>query len=71
MATNYTAEQFKAATGEDARDDDLQRCNCPDAGKKGHQDCGICAKHNKPVFMCSECFCGPRPVELAVDTVGN
>lgn len=54
----WTAEQFKEATGQEARQDDLQRCNCPDAGELGHNDCGIC-EHNSPVFMCSTCFHKP------------
>lgn len=50
-----TADEFKAATGRDPVDDDLERANCPYAGKMGHTSCGIC-KHGKPVFMCVPCF---------------
>ncbi len=33
--------------------DDLERCNCPNAGKIGHEHCGICI-HNLPRFMCGK-----------------
>ena len=45
------AETFKAATGLDPRDDDLERCNCSDAGKLGHYSCGWNVAENMPVFM--------------------
>jgi hypothetical protein len=35
--------------------DDLQRCNCEDAGTIGHWGCGWC-RHRKPTFLCPECF---------------
>ena len=34
--TEITAEMFKAATGRDHEQDDLERCNCPQAGTSGH-----------------------------------
>lgn len=47
-----TAEYFKEKVGREPEDDDLDRCNCPDAGKVGHLMCGWCRAHNSPVFMC-------------------
>jgi hypothetical protein len=49
-----TAEQFKILFGREPELDDLDRVNCPDAGKLGHSQCGICGTCNKPKF---ECFC--------------
>ena len=53
--TTWTREDFVDATGRLPEQDDLDRANCPDAGKLGHQSCGIC-QHNRPVFMCHVCF---------------
>jgi hypothetical protein len=47
-----TAEQFKAATGRDPINDDLERANCNLAGSLGHHYCGWCEVHNKPRFLC-------------------
>lgn len=47
-----TVELFKLATGMTPIQDDLQRCNCPEAGKPGHEQCGWCLTCNKPRFMC-------------------
>jgi hypothetical protein len=47
-----TAEIFKQKTGEDPIHDDLERCNCPDAGKPSHQFCGWCTDHDKPRSRC-------------------
>lgn len=47
-----TAEAFKKATGSAPIQDDLQRCNCKEAGKAGHSQCGWCEKCNLPRFMC-------------------
>lgn len=47
-----TAELFELATGTVPAQDDLQRCNCPEAGKIGHEQCGWCLTCNKPRFMC-------------------
>lgn len=46
-----TAEQFKYYVGRAPVDDDLERCNCNNAGKAGHGQCGWNFKHNMPVFM--------------------
>lgn len=45
-----TAEQFKAATGRDPEDDDLERVNCPQAGRIGHLCCGWDSVWNRPQF---------------------
>jgi hypothetical protein len=47
-----TEEYFKEATGYNPEKDDLERCNCPEAGKIGHQSCGWCKRHDLPVFQC-------------------
>jgi hypothetical protein len=49
--TRITQAAFLAATGEPPCDDDLERCNCPQAGKPGHQMCGWNAARNLPVFI--------------------
>lgn len=46
-----TKEQFKEATGRDDTQDDLERCNCQNAGKIGHMSCGWNYTKNMPVFM--------------------
>lgn len=46
-----TREMFIAATGYEPVNDDLERCNCPDAGKIGHQSCGWNDVDNIPNFM--------------------
>lgn len=46
-----TAPMFKAATGHEPMNDDLQRCNCEDAGEIGHSGCGWDKKRNMPNFM--------------------
>ena len=54
MITNIfeiTAEYFEKATGHKPIQDDLERCNCPDAGKDGHENCGWNFGMNKPKFM--------------------
>ena len=50
-----TAEDFICATGTPPVRDDLDRANCPDAGKFGHWLCGWC-EHDKPVQFCPECI---------------
>jgi len=47
-----TAKEFKEKTGMEPVNDDLDRVNCPDAGKLGHWQCGWCKEHDKPYFMC-------------------
>jgi len=55
MKTNWTKEYFLERTGRLPENDDLDRVNCKDAGKLGHNDCGVCM-HNYPMFMCPVCF---------------
>lgn len=45
-----TAEKFKAATGVDPEQDDLERSNCRRAGEMGHWFCGWDKERNLPVF---------------------
>ena len=45
------AAAFKAATGHEPQDDDLDRCNCSEAGKLGHYSCGWNSAEDMPVFM--------------------
>jgi hypothetical protein len=51
IKATITAEDFKAATGQEPENDDLERCNCPDAGKVGHHMCGWDEETNLPWFM--------------------
>lgn len=48
------AAKFKEMTGEDPENDDLDRCNCSQAGQPGHLLCGVC-EHNRPTFACHLC----------------
>lgn len=32
--------------------DDLDRVNCGQIGEPGHQQCGVCPKHDRPRFIC-------------------
>ena len=52
--TEITAEMFKAATGRDHEQDDLERCNCPQAGTSGHNNCGWNYKHTCPMYESSD-----------------
>ncbi len=45
-----TAEIFEEATGRPPVDDDLERCNCPNAGKLAHSCCGWNVEQNKPQY---------------------
>ena len=47
-----TRERFVEMTCLEPDDDDLDRCNCPLAGKIGPLMCGVC-EHNLPRFMCA------------------
>jgi len=46
-----TEETFIKATGRAPIQDDLERSNCPQAGKLGHQYCGWNTEKNLPRFM--------------------
>lgn len=53
-----TKKKYKAMTGYDATQDDLERCNCKKGGDIGHSQLflkylrGICKQHKKPRFIC-------------------
>lgn len=51
-----TREKFLEATGREPVNDDLERCNCSQAGALLHLCCGWDEKEDKPQFMV-----GPRP----------
>jgi len=61
-----TRSQFIAATGRSPDDDDLDRCNCPLAGKHGHAHCGWNYERNLPKFMDGWCT-NSSPVQLPCD----
>ena len=46
-----TAKMFREHTGCRPRQDDLERCNCSEAGTIGHMSCGWDEKRNMPNFM--------------------
>jgi hypothetical protein len=46
-----TTEYFKSIVGRDPVDDDLERCNCGQAGEVGHFFCGWNHGMNLPRFM--------------------
>lgn len=45
-----TREEFVKLTGREPRDDDLERVNCPEAGKVGHFHCGLFPCCGQPKF---------------------
>jgi hypothetical protein len=51
-AKKITKKKFKAATGREPVQDELERCNCNLAGQLGHWGCGWCETCNKPNFVC-------------------
>jgi hypothetical protein len=53
-----TAKMFYEAVGRPPTDDDLERCNCPNAGKFRHRSCGWNKRENKPVYSA-----GPDGIE--------
>lgn len=46
------AAEFELVVGHKPEQDDLERANCPDAGKIGHACCGICPHCGVPRFLC-------------------
>lgn len=58
--TKWTVEDFKKYVGREPERDDLDRCNCDQAGELGHWSCGIC-EHHLPVFECHDCFVRSTP----------
>jgi hypothetical protein len=55
-----TREMFFNAVGCDPIQDDLDRCNCHQAGKLGHWSCGWCESCNCPVLKCGHRIMGRR-----------
>lgn len=53
LLASYTRQDFYWLTGRNAIDDDLDRVNCPDAGKPGHSCCGVCPRCRMPRFSCT------------------
>ena len=51
-----TIEKFKEATGHEPLNDDLERCNCPQAGETGHFFCGWNTETNLPQFYGKPCI---------------
>jgi len=47
-----TETAYQDILGIPPENDDVDRVNCPDAGKFGHWMCGWCDHHWKPRFMC-------------------
>ena len=47
---DMSAVDFMVATGRAPENDDLERVNCPDAGKPGHMSCGWNWSFNAPAF---------------------
>ena len=47
-----TATEFQAKTGRPPEHDDLDRVNCPQAGRILHQQCGWCPEHDGPRPAC-------------------
>lgn len=45
-------ETFEKKVGHPPIMDDLERVNCPDAGKVGHYFCGWCEQCDKPRWHC-------------------
>jgi hypothetical protein len=56
--STISKEIFIQNVGIIPKDDDLERCNCLDAGKIGHYNCGWCKISELPRFLCIACFCG-------------
>lgn len=54
--TKWTELDFENRVGRAPDNDDLDRVNCGEAGTRGHRGCGVCEKHNLPMFTCNECF---------------
>jgi hypothetical protein len=62
--TKITAQYFEEATGRAPAQDDLERCNCKDAGHAGHWYCGWCEQCDCPQFLCECIGLGKKPDEL-------
>lgn len=49
--STITSEHFESRTGYPPEQDDLERANCPDAGKPGHYYCGWHPTRDLPIFI--------------------
>jgi hypothetical protein len=67
-AMNITKRKFLQVTGRKPQDDDLERCNCPEAGTWGHMSCGWCKEHNGPMF---ECGCATKAQAFLIHQYGT
>jgi hypothetical protein len=54
-----TAEYFEHATGYAPMNDDLDRCNCPQAGEMRHWGCGWDWEADLPMFLTMRRFTKP------------
>lgn len=66
IAHGMTADQFLRVMGRPAELDDLERVNCPLAGRIGHLGCGWCKFCHTAKFQCKcarphkpETYCAP------------
>jgi len=50
VTKKITRRKFITATGREPEQDDLERCNCPNAGAIGHFCCGWDYKYDLPIF---------------------
>ena len=49
-----TRDDFVKAMGREPENDDLERCNCPQAGQLLHWYCGWSTTSDRPMFLCPE-----------------
>jgi len=50
--SKITLEQYIDSMGSAPPGNELERCNCPHEGSKGHKYCGWCSTHSRPRAMC-------------------
>lgn len=60
-----TKKYFTKKVGKLPIDDDLERCNCQDAGKVGHFYCGWCKKCDLPIFICGHLTASDKTITLS------
>lgn len=60
-----TEAEFVAVLHMKPKPGDLERANCPDAGKLMHFQCGVCVDHGLPYAFCIPCT-GERIASLAM-----
>ena len=64
-----TAEKFEESVGSKPENDDLDRCNCTEAGNMGHLQCGWDDERDMPVFIPGVSELTVPNVELANSTL--